>query len=76
MLKPSKKIRKRKGKSKVINKTGRPFKGNVKSKEGDEKHVPQKRSLFRKLKKFYGKGVYLKYKKGSVEKKIRDFTAK
>lgn len=39
---------------------GRPFKGTVKYKIGKEDNVIIKRSIFRKVKKFYAKGIYLK----------------
>ena len=57
-------------------KIGRPFKGIVNDQDGTENHVPQKRSVFRTLKKFYGKGKYLKYKKGSVNRMINEDISK
>ena len=37
---------------------GRPFIGNVRQKDGYEDMVLEKRSIFRTLKKFYGKETY------------------
>lgn len=46
------------GNSKRRSRIGRPFKGNVEQQYGNEGDVPEKRSIFRALKKYYGKGKY------------------
>lgn len=47
-------------------KIGRPFKGNVQDDSSIEPNVPEKRSVFRRVKKHYSKGSLLKLK--SIEK--------
>ena len=49
---------------------GRPFNGDVDDQSGKEADVPEKRSVFRLLKKFYGKDRYKHYKKNTILKTI------
>lgn len=43
---------------------GRPYKGNVEDKSGLEANVPERRSILRAFKKFYGKKEYQFYDNG------------
>lgn len=55
---------------------GRPFKGDVEQQYGNEGDVPEKRSIFRALKKFY-KGKFKTFKKGQFDKQLQeDFESK
>lgn len=51
-------------------KIGRPFVGEVSETTGFEGDVRVKRSVFRCMKKFWGKKKYLSYKKGAFFRKL------
>lgn len=55
-------------------KIGRPFKGQVQDGNSNEPDVPEKRSVFRRVKKFYSKSPYLKLKMLESDADFRNLT--